>query len=176
MAMKDNAPGSVPPPWWLRILIGRHPRRTLLRGLVLGLLCWFWFTQVWLPIRIFGISMEPAFHDGQVRLLNAWAYRWKKPHRGDVVSIMMVDRHALLLKRIIGLPGERISISGGIVYINGQPLDEPYVKKNRAPWFRSEVLLKPDEYLVIGDNREMARRDHVEGEVPAERILGRVLF
>ena len=81
----------------------------------------------------------------------------------------------LLMKRVIGLPGEKVSISDGVVYINGEPLEEPWVQKKRFPWNRKEVELKPDEYLVIGVNRSMPMQMHEFGEVSIKRIQGKII-
>ena len=80
------------------------------------------------------------------------------------------------MKRIIGLPGERISIKSGQVYINDEPLDEPWMNGiERQPWNRKEVKLNPNEYLVIGDNRTMPIENHEMGEVYLRRIVGKVI-
>ena len=129
---------------------------------------------VLLPIRVVGISMEPTFHDGQLRLVSRLAYRSSTPQRGDVVSIRLAGKRLLLLKRIIGLPGEKIEIKQGVVLVNGQPLDEPYLKLHRAPWDYTSEPLQADEYFVVGDNRSMDRDDHYFGKVKRERILGKV--
>jgi signal peptidase I len=85
--------------------------------------------------------------------------------------------HNLYLKRIIGLPGERVRIVRGTVLVNGEPLDEPYVPK-RAPWDwptdRPEWKLGAGEFLFIGDNRTMPMRDHEFGVQKRERIAGKV--
>jgi signal peptidase I len=87
----------------------------------------------------------------------------------------MAGPHVLYVKRVIGLPGERVSVADGVVNINGVPLAEPYVK-NRRPWQVSEVTLGPSEYFVIGDNRGMSAGEHDFGRVELSRILGRVVF
>ena len=79
------------------------------------------------------------------------------------------------IKRIIGLPGERVRIRQGQVYIDDEPLREDYVK-NRAPWNESELELGPDEYFLVGDNRGMASRDHDHGAVRRSKIVGKVLL
>lgn len=119
--------------------------------------------------------MEPTYRSGSLKLLNQLAYRYRKPERGDIVGIKLAGPHVLYVKRIIALPGERILISRGQVYINGAPLAEPYVQNRRA-WDIREVALTAREYYVIGDNRGMRAADHDFGRVDVSRILGRVIF
>ena len=81
----------------------------------------------------------------------------------------------MYVKRIIGLPGERVRISSGVVYINDQPLDEPYAAKGPV-WDLPEAVLKSSEYFVIGDNRRMRIENHDLGIASWDRIAGKVLF
>ena len=81
----------------------------------------------------------------------------------------------MLMKRIIGLPGETVSFQGGQVLINGKILDEPY-QKWKCDWDMPEKKLGPDEYFVVGDNRTMPMELHTFGRVPRERIVGKVFL
>ena len=161
--------------WWLRILVGRRPGRTLVRLIILivGSVVTFGFVLV--PVRITGISMEPTYHDGKVNFVNRLAYVWSKPRRGDVIAIKTTGIHIMYLKRIVGLPGETIAIEKGIVLVAGRPLDEPYVRK-REPWQEPPVRLESDQYLVIGDNRATDQFTHEHGLVKERKIAGKVLW
>jgi signal peptidase I len=128
-----------------------------------------------IPIRTEGSSMLPTYGPDQLRLVNRLAYRWSVPGRGDVVAIEMAGPHVLYVKRVIGLPGERIGVTEGAVRINGAPLAEPYVMHRNA-WDVPEVTLGPAEYFVMGDNRGMSVADHDFGRVDLPRILGKVVF
>ena len=158
-----------------RLVFGSHPRRTLVRVLVLATLSFIIFKWVLIPIRAEGISMEPTYQSGSLHLANRLAYRYRSPARGDIVAIKLAGPHVLYVKRIIGLPGEHLSIERGQVYINGAPLTEPYVK-NRRGWDKPDVALTGREYFVIGDNRGMRAADHDFGRVDVSRILGKVVF
>ena len=169
---------TIPPPrpGWLRIIaVGRNPRTTLIRILVLVAVCFVVFKFVLLPLRVSGISMEPTYHDRSINFLNRLAYLTHEPQRGDVVSIRYAGPHVMLMKRIVGLPGETIEFQNGKILINGEPLAEPY-EKNPCDWTLPPEKIGPDEFYVVGDNREMAPADHVHGRVPRERILGKVLL
>jgi signal peptidase I len=157
------------------LVFGENPRRTLTRVLVLATICFVTFRWLLVPIRTEGSSMLPTYQPDRLNLVNRLAYLGDAPNRGDVVAIQMAGPRVLYVKRVIGLPGERVSVVDGIVNINGVPFDEPYVK-NRRPWHVAEVTLGPSEYFVIGDNRGMAAGDHDFGRVELSRILGRVVF
>jgi signal peptidase I len=158
-----------------RLVFGDNPGRTLTRIVVLTVVCFITFRWVLVPIRTEGSSMLPTYDTDRLNLVNRLAYMGATPQRRDVVAIQMAGPHVLYVKRVIGLPGERVSVVDGIVNINGTPLSEPYVK-HRRPWQVEEVTLAPNEYFVIGDNRGMAAGDHDFGRVDISKILGRVVF
>jgi len=161
--------------------IGRNPRTTLVRLAVTLALVLVGFPMSIQPILVQGISMQPTYRDGQRRFLNKLAYRFSPPQRGDVIGIREAGKQVLLLKRVVGLPGERLRIVQGTVLINGDPLEEPYLLpptngvRNPAPWNLQEVRLGQDEHYVIGDNRSMRQTDHYFGIVERERIVGRLI-
>jgi signal peptidase I len=158
-----------------RIIFGRHPRRTVVRILVLAAVSFVTFGWLLTPTRVRGVSMQPTYHDSTLHLVNRIIYKVRSPARGDVVAIRLAGPHVLYVKRIIGLPAERVAIVDGVVQIDGVPLAEPYVVE-RAPWNYAEVTVGPAEYFVIGDNRGMRIGDHDFGRVDARRIIGRLLF
>jgi len=171
--VSDSARQTVS--WVRRLAVGKDPRRTLLRALAIGLFATLFFKFVFLPMRVAGSSMEPTYASGQLNFINRVAYLWKPPARGDVVAIRMAGASIMLMKRVVGLPGERIAMRDGIVYINGRPMTEPYVKQT-GDWTLNEFLLGPDEYFFVGDNRAMRRQEHVFGVAQRRRIAGKVLY
>ncbi len=174
--MAADKPSAELQSWWMRIVFGRRPRRTLVRLIVLVVASVVIFGFVLIPIRIDGISMEPTYRDGRVNFVNRLAYAWSKPKRGDVVAIKTTGMSIMFMKRIVGLPGETISMEKGIVLVNGGPLVEPYVVVKREPWNEPPVRLGPDEYLVIGDNRATDRVSHYHGTVNGRKLAGKVLW
>ncbi len=161
---------------WLRtIAIGRNPRNTLLRIFVLVLVCFVTFRFVLLPIHVEGGSMLPTYRDHRVNFVNMLAYRYSEPKRGDVVTIKLAGPSVMFMKRIVGLPGETIAFHHGHAIINGEPLDEPYVK-NPCDWEIPPRTLGADEYYFVGDNRSMPEYDHTKGVAPRARIAGKVLL
>jgi signal peptidase I len=143
--------------------------------LVLAAVSFVTFGWILIPIRAEGISMQPTYQTGTLHLVNRFAFASRSPARGDVVAIRLAGPHVLYVKRIIGLPGERLAIVRGQVYINGGALIEPYVH-SRRPWDVAEVTLTSQEYFVIGDNRGMSAGDHDFGRVETSRIVGKVIF
>lgn len=156
-------------------MFGENPRRTAVRVLVLAATSFITFKWLLIPIRTEGSSMLPTYAPDKFNLVNRFAYSAARPTRGDVIAIRMAGPRVLYVKRVIGLPGERVSVREGTVFINGSALSEPYVRHRRA-WEVAEVSLGPTEYFVMGDNRGMSSADHDFGRVEAERILGKVVF
>lgn len=157
------------------LLIGRNPKLTLIRILVVVGLFGLAFGFILLPIRVTGISMLPTYANGSLNLVNRLAYLRHEPQRGDVVSIRLTGPHVLFMKRIIGLPGETVAFIDGRVFIDGQVLPEPY-EKYSCDWTRAPVKLGADDYFFVGDNRSMPQEDHTFGIQKRNRILGKVLL
>ena len=150
-----------------------HParRRPLLRAaLLLGVLSVVFAQWILMPVKIDGESMTPNYQSGQPNYINKLAYFSRPPQRGDVVGVR-VGREGIYLKRIIGLPGERIEFHRGTVMVNGKPLAEPYVEKSLL-WVLPPVQVSAHDYFVMGDNRQVS----LLGTVPQESIIGKVVF
>ena len=154
-----------------RFVFGQNPRRTVVRVFVLAAVSFITFRFVLIPIRTEGGSMLPTYAPDKLHFVNRLSYGASGPVRGDVVAIQMAGPHVVYVKRIVGLPGERIAVEGGQVQINGTALPEPYVHHRRS-WELEEVTLGPREYFVIGDNRSISDF----GRTPANKILGKVVF
>jgi signal peptidase I len=163
------------PEWGRRVVFGRHPRRTAVRILALAAVAFVTFKWLLIPIRTDGPSMQPTYESDSLHLVNRLSYAFKKPSRGDIVAIRLAGPSLVIVKRVVGLPGERIAFAGGVLQVNGVPLDEPYVR-SRRPWDRAEITLGPHEYFVVGDNRGMSQGNHKFGGVDDRRILGKVIF
>ncbi len=172
----SNSAAEETKPLWFRLVVGRNPRLTLVRLVVLVLTSFVMFKVVLAPIRVTGISMQPTYRDGQINFVNRFAYHSSSPRRGDVVGIRAADQLQILyLKRIIGLPGETVSIRGGKVLADGKTLEEPYIK-DQKPWRIEATKLQMDEYVVIGDNRTMEQESHTFGKIRKSDIVGRILW
>lgn len=144
---------SEPGPLFLRLVFGRNPAWTLARIGALVVLTFVVFGFILLPVRVKGNSMQPNFHDGQIRVLSRRAYKAAEPQRGDVVAVTLPGMRAAALKRVVGLPGEKVQVVNGRVRVNGEVLEEDYTR-TKVPWRTPEFELEKEQYFVIGDNRE----------------------
>lgn len=129
-----------------------------------------------------GHSMEPTFY-GQDRLVVSRVhYLLSQPARGDIVVFNSLRpseaaRGVMLIKRIIGLPGDSVAIRDRLVHINGVALDEPYIKEPCERRCRdAEWTLGASEYFVMGDNRNNSNDSRAFGPVPLGNIVGEVIF
>jgi signal peptidase I len=143
------------PPLWLRLVFGSNPSWTILRILVLIVATFILFKFVLGLIRVTGSSMFPTFKDGQVKVVYKLAYRSQPPARGDIVALYLVGKQVLLLKRVVGLPGETVQVAAGAIYINGSKLEEPYAH-GKIPRNKRPFTLEPHQYFLTGDNREVS--------------------
>jgi signal peptidase I len=178
MTAQTESGGSPPArPHWLQVIaVGRNPRVTLIRIGFLIVVCFVVFRFALLPAQVDGISMAPTYKNRSINLINKMAYMWQEPRRGDVVAVRAwAGEHMMLMKRIIGLPGETVTFDNGRVLINGQILDEPYEKWS-CDWTLPPEKLGPDQYFIVGDNRTMAWRDHKFGKVDRNNIVGKMLL
>ena len=172
--MQTNEPArsqADAPSRWMIALFGRHPEWTAARVVTLLVVTFVLWKFVAFPIRVRGHSMEPTYRDERINVVNRLAYVRHAPRRGDVVAIRLAGESVVLLKRIIGLPGEKLTIKDGVVRIDGEPLDEPYLH-DHLPWEDARMLLDDDEYFVVGDNR----RNSDFGTVTMDIIIGKVVF
>lgn len=123
--------------------------------------------------RIEGVSMEPNLHDGQYLIVNKLVYYFRSPQRGDIV-VFHYPRNPRrdFIKRVIGLPGEKVEIKGEHIFINDEELEEPYtVHEGNYAW--GPQVMGPDEYFVLGDNRNSSSDSHNWGPVPRDDIIGK---
>lgn len=148
------------------------------------------FALVILPIRMFllepflvqGESMEPNFHNFDYLIIDKLSYRLQKPKRGDIIVFHPpFDKNIYYIKRLIGLPKERIVINDDkiIIYNEENPLGfvlkENYLQNHYTAGYKN-VTLGEDEYFVLGDNREVSYDSRSWGTINKKNIVGKVLF
>ena len=174
--MGTNADAAQAPSWLVRVLVGRRPKRTLVRIVILVAVCCLIRASVLLPVRVVGPSMMPTYRDHGFNLVNRLSYLFHEPRRGDVVAFrLLAGGHVMYMKRIVGLPGETVAFRKGQLHINGQALEEAYLKL-RCNWEHEDETVGPDQYYVVGDNRDMPWQDHEKGRLTRNLIVGKVLL
>ena len=187
MKVLDRAQGRIPQPW--RTIVDWFVTIAVAVAFVLA-----FQAEVARPYRIPTSSMEPTLHcakpgafcEGRVSdrvIANRLAFRFRDPERGEIV-VFKTPKTAercggsggsTFVKRIVGLPNERVSERDGVIYINGERLIEPYVDSSRrgrenGGWRR----VAPDHYFVLGDNRVHSCDSRVWGTVPRSSLIGPV--
>lgn len=135
------------------------------------------------PFYVRGASMEPNFYENEYLIIDELTYRFSQPERGDIVVFRYpFDRSQYFIKRVIGIPGEQVRISGGNVYIfndeypNGIELEEGYLAQSVATHGDYNVQLGEGEYYLLGDNRLVSQDSRSFGPVKESDIIGRTLF
>lgn len=156
---------------WVKWL--REALETILPAILIAILINLFLAQ---PTRVHGQSMEPNLHTDQRLVVEKISYRLHGPRRGDVVVFSAPQQsEELLIKRIIGLPGETVEIRDGEVYINGASLDEPYLDQETRGHLEP-MIIPPLHVFVLGDNRSFSNDSRTFDAVPIENILGRAWF
>lgn len=163
-----------------------HPIWEVIKFFVLAVIIVF-------PIRMFvaqpfiveGLSMDPTFNTGQYLIVDEISYRFSEPERGDVIILKYPKNPSkYFIKRVIGLPGEKIVIDGNTIriYHEGNPipekLAEPYVTHEVSPdrnFKFEEIQLEDDEYFVMGDNRGASSDSRDWGPLQENFVVGRAL-
>jgi signal peptidase I len=137
--------------------------------------------------KVDGSSMEPTIHNGERVIVNKILYKFSHPQRGDIV-ILHAPEGKDYIKRVVGLPGEKVEVKGDVVKINGKKIDEPYlaaaIKKAKKQGFSYNNFDYPfteydnntvpkDSLFVMGDNRSFSKDSRSIGFIKYDKIVGR---
>lgn len=132
------------------------------------------------PHQVKGASMEPNFHDGEYILTNKYEYRFSQPQRGDVIVFKSPQNPDIdYIKRIIGLPGDKISLQSNHFYVNGVKLEEAYLSPDLYTYHGSylsegqEIVIPEDNLFVAGDNRPRSSDSREWGPIHKSSIIGK---
>ncbi len=174
--MPTESPGERPSPGQRVLRVLREALETMVPAVIMALLINLFLAQA---TRVFGQSMEPNLHTDQRLVVEKISYsRWwhiRGPQRGDVVVIRLDNNPEMLIKRVIGLPGDRVEIRGGQVFINGTPLAESYLTQptygNYGP-----IDVPPLHLFVLGDNRGFSNDSRTFGPISLDNVVGRAWF
>ena len=123
------------------------------------------------------ISMQPTLEPRDMLIVSRISYRLIEPKRGDIIVFKDAKANKLLVKRVIGLPGETLEIKNGKIYINRKPLAKDWnTSKNESMGYKGGEVA-PNTYFAMGDNRTKSRDSRSElGAVPESSIVGKVVF
>lgn len=122
---------------------------------------------------VYGQSMEPNLHAQQRLIVDKLSYRLHSPQRNDIVVVDLPHMDEMLVKRIVALPGERVEVRRGVVYVNGVSIPEPYAHDLTA-YDMAPIMLGPLSYFVMGDNRGNSNDSRSFGPIARDDIVGRV--
>ena len=122
------------------------------------------------PVRVDGASMDQTLEDGQILLL----YKLANVDYGDIVVLDEEKEGEIIIKRIIGMPGDTVSIKDNTVYVNGEEVEEDYAYGETSDY--EEITLDDDEYFILGDNRPISKDSRYFGPVKEDEIIGKVIF
>lgn len=149
-------------------------KRYFIRLIVVALGCYLIFGHLLIPLRIQGLSMEPTYSDRSFAFCWRLQYLFSPPKRLDVVTLRYAGRSVMLLKRIVALPGETVEFRKGLLYVNGNLIEEPYLR-HRSEWELPPRTVAPGHVYVVGDNRGTPMARHRFGEIDMNRIVGGVI-
>ena len=147
----------------------------VLETLILSVLLFIGINAVTARIRVDGYSMEPTLQSGEFVIVNKLAYHLGSPTVGDVIVFHYPrDPQQEYIKRVIGLPGDLVRIENGQVYVDGNPLNEPYIAA--PPAYTYQAVVPPDSLFVLGDNRNNSSDSHNWGPVEMHYVIGKAVF
>jgi signal peptidase I len=162
--------GTPPSKFTVLRLFVQESLQVVLPALILALTVHLFLAQATI---VYGQSMEPNLYERQRLIIDKVSYHFFPPHRNDIVVIAMPDMEEMLVKRVIGLPGETVEVRNGVVYVNNEPLPEPF-PHDIGFESKEAIVLGPLNYYVMGDNRDNSNDSRSFGPVQREYILGRV--
>ena len=157
--------------WLLQAL--REVAETVIPAVIIALIINLFLAQA---TQVLGQSMEPNLHSTQRVVVEKVTYRFSHgPRRGDIVVIDLPEQSEMLIKRVVGLPGETIEVRNGQVYIEGELLDEPWTVRPGGGSYGPKVI-PPLHVFVMGDNRGASNDSRNFGPVAIEHIVGHAWF
>ena len=152
-----------------------HDFWEIIETLLLALILYFAIDAVFARVKVDNISMENTLMPGDLLVVNKFAYKLRDYTTGDVIVFHdPLNESEDFIKRIIGTPGDTVSIQNGIVSVNGVVLQEKYIRQ--TPTYDGNWVVPADSLFVLGDNRNESSDSHVWGFVPLHDVVGRALF
>ncbi len=147
----------------------------IVETILLALVLFFGINAISARVRVDGFSMRPTLEDGEFILVSKLNYRFGEVERGDIIVFHYpLNPSQELIKRVIGLPGDHISVKDGIVSVNGQKIDEPYIAA--TPLYNGEWDVPEENLFVLGDNRNDSSDSHSWGFLPFQNVVGKAVM
>lgn len=172
--MEEFRSEPLPDPSNERSTKGRQILVDVIETILLSVVLFLGINALTARIRVDSYSMEPTLYRGDFVIVNKISYRLGQIGRGDVIVFHYPPNpQEQYIKRVIGLPGERVSISAGQVYINGEQLVEPYLSVTTQRGGEWDV--PEDALFVLGDNRNNSSDSRSWGMVPFENVVGKAM-
>ncbi|MEG0767636.1 MAG: signal peptidase I [Clostridia bacterium] len=125
------------------------------------------------PIRVDGNSMRETLLDQEYMIVTKPEYLLGDPNRFDVVICHYPDRKENFVKRVVGLPGDTIEVRDGMLFVNGEMQDEPYIT-HHPTYTYGPTVVPEGQYFVLGDNRASSNDSHLVGTITRKMIVGHV--
>jgi signal peptidase I len=143
--------------------------------LLLAVILFLAINAVSARVRVDGFSMRPTLEDGEFVLVSKMSYLFAPAQRGDIIVFHFpMNPEEELIKRVIGLPGDHVSVSAGVVSVNGQVLNEPYIAA--TPSYSDEWEVMEGQLFVLGDNRNNSNDSKDWGMLPARNVVGKAVL
>lgn len=153
-----------------------HLAREIVETLALALLIFLAVHFTVQNYQIDGPSMQNTLQNNQYVLVNKTAYIFHAPERGDIIVFHQPNQpNRDLIKRVIGLPGDKIMINSTDIWVNGVKLQEPYVFEQGNP-NTTPLIVPPNTYFVLGDHRKVSEDSRYFGPVPKDDIVGKAVL
>jgi signal peptidase I len=149
--------------------------RYLLRVTVVAITAFIIFKYVFIPFRVQGESMAPAYVTDSFNFCFALRYLFSNPAPPDVVTVRMAGQKIMLLKRVVANEGQSVEFREGSLFVDGKKVNEPYVA-GQSDWNIPLTVVKPGNVYVVGDNRNMPAKGHAFGQTSLKRIVGAPLW
>jgi len=147
----------------------------IIETLVLAVILFLAINAMSARVRVDGFSMRPTLEDGEFVLVSKMSYYFRDVERGDIIVFHFpMNPEEELIKRVIGLPGDSVSVHSGVVSVNGQVLNEPYISS--APAYSGDWQVLDGQLFVLGDNRNNSNDSKDWGLLPFDQIVGKAVL
>ena len=149
--------------------------RDLIETILMAVVLFLLLNAATSRVRVYNISMQPTLHEGNLLVVNKLAYKLGEPKHGDIIVFHYKGTVTEdYIKRVIGLPGDIVSVNNGVVHVNGKTITEPYIAE--LPGYTGTWEVPEGELFVLGDNRNHSSDSHDWGFVQQEWVVGKAII